>query len=103
MLYLFSCYGNRCNVQHVQNFEFKLEEEYKPAQALLTLNATECFDTENTNDPANTDLCISCVSCEYFVDSNGVSQNDENCANFPENAEKKFFLKVRVLIVCLLY
>ena len=83
----------------MQDWEFKLAEEYDPKQARITYNATECFDAENSNDPANTDLCIKCASCEFFVDSNGVTQNDENCANFPNNSEKKFFMKVRFVLV----
>ena len=83
----------------MQGWEFKLEEEYDPKQALITYDAAECFDAENSNDPANTDLCIRCASCEYFVDSNGASQGDENCANFPGNADMKFFMKVLLFLV----
>ena len=70
-----------------------MEEEYNPKQA-SAVNATDCFDSENFNSPGNTDLCHRCASCEYSVDSQGLLNGDDKCANDPDNADQEYFIKV---------
>ena len=93
----YSCDENRCNTQHVEAYDFKLEEEYDPKEAFEVRDPTDCYDSSDP-DPDNTGLCITCTQCEYFVDSRDVEFGDINCANQPKDAATGLFWKVNIFV-----
>ena len=70
-----------------------MEEEYDPKEALEVRDASDCYDSSNP-DPDNTDLCISCTQCEYFVDSQDIEFGETDCANQPKDASTGLYWKV---------
>ena len=93
----YSCDENRCNIQHVEGFDFKLEEEYNPEQASEVRDPSDCYDSSDP-DPENTGLCITCTKCEYFIKGDGEEFGDPNCANEPKDATTGLFWKVKIFV-----